>query len=121
MHKIHTDTIDNRVCSIAYRVVTTDLKSLGLAKNPNILKYPNGEWYFLDESDVEEGKGDWGGIWLARIPSSARMLQKYMKRVHDVKTRIFKAAIDRVLYVNSYRLKTNGIMMYEEIRNQSPR
>ena len=115
MPRVHTDTIDGTVYNIAYRVVTTDLRALGLNKNPNILEYPFNEWYFLPPKKLEEGPGDWGGIWLARIPSNARKLQKYMRVNRDTETRIFKAAIDQILFINDYRLKTNGMMLYEEM------
>lgn len=104
---------------IGYKVVTEDLKSLGLRKNPNILTYPIGNWFFLEESKVEEGSGDWGGIWLCRTPSGARQLRKYMWTRHQVKTRIFKSQTAKILFSNSYRIKTNGILLLEEIKDES--
>ena len=115
MTKVHTVTLDSKVYNLGYKVVTDELKSLGLRRNPNILTYPINEWYCLPEEDVEEGNGDWGGIWTARTQSGAKGLARYMKKQHSTHTRLFKAALDDILYFNSYRVKTNGIMMFEEI------
>ena len=98
-----------------YKVVTTDLKSLGLRKNPNILTYPLGEWFELPRSELRKGKGDYGGIWLCKTKSAAKKLKKYMMDKHQVATRVFKAYINEVLYSNSYRIKTDGIMLAEEM------
>lgn len=35
---------------------------------------------------------------------------------HSIETRAFIVNIDRILYQNSYRLKTNGIYLKEEIK-----
>ena len=101
---------------VGYKVVTPERCSLGLRKNPNILRFPIGEWYSLPESEVEEGVKDWGGIWVARTLSSARGLQRYMKKQHAQETRVFKTLLDKILFANSYRVKTNGINMIEEVR-----
>ncbi|MBN2459319.1 hypothetical protein JXB28_03455 [Candidatus Woesearchaeota archaeon] len=106
--------LENAV-SAAYKVVTKDMKSLGLRRNPNIIIYPEGEWYFLPREKVVPGKGDYGGIWVARSLSAAKMLNKYMKEKYSVSTRIFRAAIGDVLYQNSYRIKTDRIKLGEEI------
>ncbi len=45
-----------------YKVFTTELKSLGLRRNPNILTFIPNEWYFLETKDIVEGSGDFGGI-----------------------------------------------------------
>jgi hypothetical protein len=62
--KIHTVTLDDIVYPLGYKVVTAEMKSLGLRRNPNILTYPLDEWYILPPDQIEEGKGDWGGIWI---------------------------------------------------------
>ena len=116
MVKIQTIDLEGKTYFLGYRVVTEDLKSLGLRNNPNIITYPINEWYFLSEEKVKEGKEDFGGIWVARTLSSAKGLSKYMKNKHSTPTRIFKATLDRILYFNSYRIKTNGIMLFEEIK-----
>lgn len=120
MVKIHTIQFKGRNYFLGYKVVTQDLKSLGLKRNPNILTYPINEWYLLPENQIAYGVQGWGGIWLARIPSGARNLKKYMKDYHNTDTKIFKsylkeACLEDILYFNSYRVKTKGIYMFEEI------
>lgn len=110
-----TVSLDGKDYVLGYRVVTKDLKSLGLRKNPNILTYPINEWFNLPPCWIKEGKGDWGGIWTAITPSNGFKLQKYMLEHYNKKTRIFKAALADILYYNSYRIKTSGICMFEEI------
>jgi|APSaa5957512622_1039677.scaffolds.fasta_scaffold48821_2 hypothetical protein len=113
--KIHSNIIDGDSYDIGYKVVTTDMKSLGLRKNPNILEFKLDEWYMLDDSNVEEGNGDWGGIWVARTLSNATKLQSYMHDKYNQDTRLFKTALDDILFVNSYRIKTKGVMLFEEL------
>ena len=114
MVKLHTIELNDEIYNKAYRVVTMDMKSLGLDGNPNILTYPIGEWFYLSEKDVEEGKGSWGGIWVGRTLGKARSVAKYMKKKHNIETRIFDAAIDKILFANDYRVKTNGIYLMDE-------
>jgi hypothetical protein len=111
----NTITIDDKIYSSGYKVVTSNLESLGLRRNPNIIKYPVAEWYFLPENKIVSGNDDFGGIWVAKTLSGAKKLQQYMQEHYSKDTRIFKTAIDKILYSNSYRLKTNGINMLEEI------
>lgn len=101
---------------IGYKVVTIELKSLGLRRNPNILTYPIGDWYILPDNWIEEGKGDWGGMWLSRVPSTAKRLRLYMKEKHNKECRIFKSYIGKDLYHNSYRVKTDKVRMFEEMK-----
>jgi hypothetical protein len=101
--------------NIRYRVVTNDMKSLGPRRNPNILTYPVGEWFYLSNSEVVPGNGDYGGIWVCKKFSGVKTLVKYMKEKYDISTRIFKAEFDKNLYSNSYRIKTNGVKLLEEI------
>jgi hypothetical protein len=113
--KIAEDTLDGIVRKIGFKVVTHDMKSLGLRGNPKILEYSVGEWLFLPREDVVPGKSDYGGIWLARTIGNARKLQTYMKDNYSEDARIFKAVINEVLYSNDFRIKTNGVMFYEEV------
>ena len=112
---METINLEDKIYFVGYRVLTKDLKSLGLRRNPNILQYPIGEWYFLPKNYIIEGKDDFGGIWVARTFGNARKLSEYMKEKHDTETRLFKTAIDRILFENSYRIKTNGIYLFEEL------
>ncbi|HKM19828.1 MAG TPA: hypothetical protein VJY47_01245 [Candidatus Dojkabacteria bacterium] len=115
IYRIDTVEFEGREYPAGYRVVTEDLESLGLRDNPNILQYSVGEWYSLPPEGIEDGKGDWGGIWLARTLSGAKSLKRYMEEKHGVGTRIFKSAIGEILFCNSGRVKTNAICMVEEI------
>ena len=103
------------VNKVAYKVVTRDMRSLGLRNNPNIIQYPIRKWFFLSNDQIRKGKQDFGGIWCARTLGKAKGLQRYMKRQHFVSTRIFKVLMDRILYANDYRIKTNGLIFLEEI------
>jgi hypothetical protein len=100
---------------IGYKVVTDTMQSLGLRKNPNILTYPVGEWYFLPETLVVPGKSDYGGVWVAKTLSGAKRLADYVKEKYGIRTRIFRAYIAKVLYGNSYRIKTDGLFLSEEV------
>jgi hypothetical protein len=115
MVKIYTITLDNKIYNLGFKVVTENLESLGLRKNPNIIQYPIGRWYFLSQDKLKEGKNDFGGIWVARTLSNARGLKRYMQEKYSRKTRIFKTALDEILYSNDYRVKTRGIQMFEEV------
>lgn len=64
---------------IYYKVVTTNLKSLGLRKNPNIMIFPLDEWVFEPIDRIDYSKNDLGGIWVAQTLSGAKGLLKYMK------------------------------------------
>jgi len=112
---METITLENRIYSVRYRVVTKDLKSLGLDRNPTILQYPIREWYFLPKDKIKEGKDDVGGIWVTRKLCDAKRMSKYMMNRYETETRIFKAVIDTILFENNYRIKTNGIYLFEEL------
>ena len=115
MTKIHSEVVGGIESRIGYKVVTEDLKSLGLRKNPNILTFPIGVVVELFDKDIVRGNGDWGGIWMARTISNAKKLQDYMSDKYDRSTRLFKATLDEVLFVNNYRIKTNAVKLYEEV------
>lgn len=113
--KIQTTNISGREFYCGYKVVRKNMTSLGLRKNPNIMTFKLNEWIYLPEEKVIEGISDFGGIWLARTPGRANAYKKYMREQHNAETRIFYSLIDRVLFVNSDRLKTNGIKLIEEL------
>ncbi len=114
--RLLTVNLEGKLYRVGYKVVTEDMKSLGLRKNPHIMTFNIAEWIFLPENQVVPGNGDYGGIWLAISLSNARRLREYMLCKHERETKIFEALIDRVLYSNSYRVKTNGLMLVEEKR-----
>ena len=118
---IHKDVIDGEVYRIGYKVLfPTDHKkkftSLGLRRNPNVLEFTVGKWFILSEDKIRLNSKDWGGIWMARIPSEARRLQKYVKRKYDKITYVFKTAFDQLLYYNYRSIKTNAVLLYQELR-----
>jgi len=100
--------------NIAYKVVTQDLRSLGLKRNPTILTFPIGEWVY-ENGLLRRTKEDRGGIWVARTMGNARHLAKYMRNKRDTETRIFRSEIGERLYENSYRVKTDKVRMLEEL------
>lgn len=100
---------------IGYKVITENMESLGLRKNPNILTYPINRWYRLSSKQLKKGSDDWGGIWVAKTLSGAKTLKKYMKEKYDKNVKIYKSLLGGILYMNSYRIKTNAIKLIEEI------
>lgn len=116
MSKIHTASINGRLYQMGYKVLTEDMKSLGLNKNLNIHQYPFNEWYFLPIEDIFPGKDDFGGIWLCRTFGRAYKLAEYMLEKHDTNTRIFKGCLADILYFNDFRIKTKGIKLFDEIK-----
>ena len=47
--KIAEETLDGIVRKVGFKVITPDMKSLGLRGNPNILEYSLGDWIFVPE------------------------------------------------------------------------
>lgn len=98
-----------------YKVVTADMKSLGLARNPTIYTYKLGEVYKMKDEELKADNGHSGGIWLAPSRSSAKQIVEYMAEKHETYTRVFEVEIGRILYENSYRLKTESVRFLMEI------
>lgn len=109
--RVHTLEIDGITYPIGYKVVTSGSESLGLRQNPNILTYPVGEWFELPEEDIKEGSDDWGGIWVARIPSKAQELVRYMKEQYGVECVVYLAVLGDILFCNNGRVKTNKVFL----------
>lgn len=95
-----------------YKVVTEDLKSLGLRKNPNVMSFPLGIWVY-EPLDPQYNNKDFGGIWCCEKLSAARALKKYFERKYG-KARIFECEIGEILFQNSYRTKTNKVKLIKE-------
>lgn len=95
-----------------YKVVTENMESLGLRKNPNVIWYRMGEWFV--EPNPMSGKQDGGGIWCCEKLSAARALKRYYEKRYG-KARIFECKIGNILFQNSYRTKTDRIKLIEEI------
>jgi hypothetical protein len=95
-----------------YKVVTEDMGSLGLRKNPNTMWFRMNKWVL--EPQPQEGKQDIGGIWCCVKLSAARALKKYFENRYG-RARIFECEIGIILYENSYRTKTDRIKLINEI------
>lgn len=96
-----------------YKVVTEDLKSLGLRKNPNVMLFPIGIWRY-EPYDPQYNNKDFGGIWCCEKLSAAKTLKKYYEGRYG-KARIFECEIGDVLFQNSYRTKTNKVKLIKEV------
>ncbi|MBU2589689.1 MAG: hypothetical protein KKA65_01135 [Nanoarchaeota archaeon] len=109
MHKIQTEGLEK----IGYKVVTHDMKSLGLRNNPHILTFTLDE--IVQAEEIVKGKSDFGGIWVARTFGNANALKKYMKNKHNEDARIFKATLSEILYINDRSIKTDRVRLYQEL------
>ncbi len=106
---------NGRLLPIVFKVVTQDLESLGLKRNPNILRYSLYDWTVLSDTEVVPGKGDYGGIWSTRERGEASGLKRYMKNKYNEETRMFLVALDNPVYANNRRIKSQGVLFLEEI------
>ena len=100
---------------VYYKVVTEDLKSLGLRKNPTIFTYKIGEWTY--EPNPTKDAGGWGGsggIWTTKTRSNAVRLMKYAQS-RSIKCKIFEVEIGDILFANSYRTKTDKVKLLKEL------
>ncbi|HSV95066.1 MAG TPA: hypothetical protein VLH94_03795 [Spirochaetia bacterium] len=110
--------IEDKFYPLGYKIVTTELKSLGLRNNPNIMTFPIGEWVRLPDDQVTVGNthwSGWGGIWMALRRGSIPTYRNYMMEKYQIKTRAFLTAMDRPLFANNDRVKSQGVMLLEEI------
>lgn len=114
--KINVEKVRGIFRPVGYRVVNASgLTSLGLRNNPHILIYPINEWFSLPEHWVVPGPQDWGGVSIARTENKAKWMQKYMKEKHDMETRVFKTAYENIIHLKEWRIKTDKLLMFEEI------
>jgi len=98
-----------------YKVVTEDLKSLGLRNNPTIFQYAVGLW--TQEPSPTMGQGGWGGtggIWVANGLSNAKNLKKYMNK-KGINVKIYEIEVGGVLFSNTYRSKVSSVKLIKEI------
>ena len=96
-----------------FKVVKEDLTSVGLL-GASIVQYKVGEWvYPLEPLSNDRFKG--GGLWVLKTSSDARRFKRYMNKKHGFDVRIFTCEIGIVLFYTSYRLKTDRVMLKEEI------
>lgn len=108
--------INGKWYPMGYKVVDSKNRSLGLRNNLNIITYTPNVWEELPKNQILEGNGDWGGIWSALTKSGAKTLQKHCLNTWGMKTKLYLAALSNPLYVNSYRVKSQGIMLLEELK-----
>lgn len=97
-----------------YKVVTSELESLGLRKNPNVMVFSIGQW--VCEKEPKLGKSDIGGIWVCRTKSRANELRRYMKSRWEKDVKVFTVDIGNILYSNSYRVKTDRVKLLLEVK-----
>jgi len=107
--------IEDEFFPLSYKVVTTDLKSLGLRQNPNIMTFPVGEWVVLPDDQVVANKDDWGGIWTALRVGSIKTIRNYMMDTYGTETRAFLTVMKRPVFLTSYRIKSQGVMLLSEV------
>lgn len=102
---------------LGYRVTTLDNESLGLRKNPTIFKYNIGEWVMENNILIPE-RTDNGGVWSGASLSSARKTQSYClnRKEKPFETRIYYAALYNPIFANSYGVKSEGLMILEELK-----
>lgn len=98
---------------IYYKVLTNDLKSVGLLGASQI-QYKIGEWvYPLEPLSAHPRKG--GGLWTVRRRSDAFRVVKYLMEKYQKAARVFECIIGEILYESSYRTKTDKVMLIREI------
>lgn len=90
--------------------------SLGLRKNPTPLHFPEQKWVKIPWYKLIFAKDDAGGIWSALKLSGATTLKKYMMDQYGVGTKIYLTALHNPVFANSYRVKSQGVMLLEELR-----
>ncbi|QQG41839.1 MAG: hypothetical protein HYV90_00805 [Candidatus Woesebacteria bacterium] len=103
---------------LGYKVVTQKNQSLGLRRNPTIYTYKIGEWNIMPDDQIIGDDVDEGGIFSGASLASARKTQKYcLERQKDpFETRIFFAAVYKPFLANGYKVKSQGIMLLEELK-----
>ena len=109
---------------VYYKVVTEDLRSIGLRGAPQI-QYKIGEWvYPLEPLSMHYFKG--GGLWVYSKRSDALNGKRYVEKKHRIKCRIFFCRIGIILTHTPetfHRVKTNKVMLLQELQkavSQSP-
>ncbi|MDO8574369.1 MAG: hypothetical protein Q7R86_01975 [bacterium] len=96
-----------------FKVVRKDLTSVGLL-GASLIQYKIGEWtYPLETLSNDRLKG--GGLWVLKTKSNARRFKKYIETKHGFNIRIFTCEIGIVLFQTSYRVKTDRVMLKEEL------
>ena len=101
-----------------YKVLDENLKSLGLKPRGHavpIIQYVIGQWTHPLEP-VSDDPNEGGGLWVTPARGQARHLAKYMWKKYHRRTRIFLCFIGEALcQPSSYRVKTDKVMLVEEV------
>lgn len=100
---------------LGYKVVTDKMESLGLRNNPTIMRFPVGVWV-CEKSDLIPTDVDWGGIWTAQRKGSIKMLREHCFNTWGMKTEGYLTAIANPVFSNSYRIKSEGVMLLKEVK-----
>ncbi len=96
-----------------YKVVTDDLKSVGLLR-ANQVQYSIGKWVCpLEPPSNHPRKG--GGLWTLRRKSDAFKMVGYLMKKYQRTSRVFVCIVGDFLYQNSYRAKTDKLMLILEV------
>lgn len=107
--------IDGLWYPLGFKVVTDENMSLGLRRNPTPLHFPEGAWVKIKNSEVIHSNADAGGIWSALSKSGAVTLRKYMMDQYEMPSKIYLTALYNPVFANSYRVKSQGVMLIEEL------
>lgn len=100
---------------LVYKLVTEDLWSLELRRNPTPMNFPVGKWIF-EERDLEYSNKDFGGIWTAIRKGNMSGLRKHCRETWDMETRGFLTAVyNPIAFVGNYRIKSEGVMLMKEV------
>ena len=96
-----------------FKVVRKDLTSVGLL-GASLVQYKIGEWvYPLEPLSNDHLKG--GGLWVLKTRSGARRFRRYIRTKYGFDARIFTCEIGISLFHTSYRVKTDRVMLKEEL------
>ncbi len=116
---------ENNVRKLYFKVLTRDMKSLGLLGATSI-EYRIGKWVRpLEPISDHPRKG--GGLWVVGRLCDARGVQRSTFRDRKMKTRIFECRIGHIIKLNyeayglrpcphSKRVKTDGVMLLREVK-----
>jgi hypothetical protein len=110
--------LDHKWYPLGFRVTTMDNKSLGLRNNPTIFTYSKGNWVLETKPLISE-RTDNGGIWSGASLSSAHKTQSYClnRKENPFETKIYYAALYNPIFANSYGVKSEGLMILDEVKS----
>lgn len=110
--------IEERWYPLGYRLVRPDLTSLRLKRNPTPLQYYIGKWVKLPKNELVAEMVDIGGIFSGAGLGEARKTEaSCLSRQKDpFQPLFFYAALYRPIAANSYAVKSQGLMLLEELK-----